>query len=164
MLTSSNRLFLLITRLAEVSSFEDIKTMGDGSLFARIRYVEIGVKHIFDNNLAFGAGLNSFQGMYESATGSVGVAAHNDFLMILVEFGYIGLAVFTMMLAKVLFLSLHRQHRLTLFLIVFWGVGYTLNNVFYYHSVATLLVIIFALSLRADYWPSKSTHANKGNS
>ena len=95
---SSNRLLILMSNAAEVAEWDDLKNMGDGSVFSRIKYIEVGASYIYDQNLAFGAGLNSFQGIYEASTGKDSVAPHNDFLLVLVEFGYIGLGIFLLIL------------------------------------------------------------------
>jgi len=100
--------------------------------------------------LAFGAGLNSFQGIYEAATGKDSVAAHNDLLLVLVEFGYIGLGIFLLILTYLFYGSLRKRNLFTLFTICFWFFGFSLNNVFYYHSIATLFVMVLMLSLRPN--------------
>jgi hypothetical protein len=147
---SSNRLLILMSNAAEVAEWDDLKNMGDGSVFSRIKYIEVGSSYIYDQNLAFGAGLNSFQGIYEASTGKDSVAPHNDFLLVLVEFGYIGLGIFLLILTGLVFRSLRKRNLFTLFIIGFWFFGFSLNNVFYYHSVATLLVMVLMLSLRSN--------------
>ena len=147
---SSNRLLILMSNVAEVSEWDDLKNIGDGSIFSRIKYIEVGASYIFDQNLAFGAGLNSFQGIYEASTGKDSVGPHNDFLLVLVEFGYIGLGIFLLILMGLVFRSVRKRNLFTLFIIGFWFSGFSLNNVFYYHSVATLLVMVLMLSLRPN--------------
>lgn len=145
--SSTNRLILLATKLADISTLSDLEGIRDGSLAARINYMRVGVAHIIDNNLIFGAGLNSFQGIYESATGKDGVAAHNDLLLILVEFGYIGFLMFSIFMLRFLFLGIKQSSPFSLSIIVFWLSGLSLNNLFYYHSVATLMVILVSISM-----------------
>lgn len=152
---SSNRLFLLATKLIEISSISDLEDVRDGSLAARLNYIRVGASYIFENNLMFGAGLNAFQGIYEQATGKDGVAAHNDVLLILVEFGYFGLLLFLVLLVKYLFQAFIKRNLLPFLIIVFWLVGLSLNNLFYYHSVATLLVIFGGLSMRHSVYKTK---------
>ena len=152
---SSNRLLLLATKLVEVSSVSDLENVRDGSLAARLNYIRVGASYIFENNLMFGAGLNAFQGIYEQATGKDGVAAHNDVLLILVEFGYFGLLLFLVLLVKYLVEAFRKRNLLSFLIIVFWLVGLSLNNLFYYHSVATLLVIFWVLSMRHSVYQTK---------
>jgi O-antigen ligase len=152
---SSNRLFLLATKLAEVSSVSDLENVRDGSLAARLNYIRVGASYIFENNLMFGAGLNGFQGIYEQATGKDGVAAHNDVLLILVEFGYFGLLLFLVLLVKYLVQAFRKRNLLPFLIIVFWSVGLSLNNLLYYHSVAILLVIFGGLSMRHSVYKTK---------
>ena len=152
---SSNRFFLLATKLIEVSSISDLEDVRDGSLAARLNYIRVGASYIFENNLMFGAGLNAFQGIYEQATGRDGVAAHNDILLILVEFGYFGLLLFLVLLVKYLVQAFIKRNLLSVLIIVFWLVGLSLNNLFYYHSVATLLVIFWGLSMRHSVYKTK---------
>jgi O-antigen ligase len=148
---SSNRILVLFTNLKEVYYYDDIRNMG-GSIFNRIDYIEVGVSYIYKYNLAFGAGLNSFQGIYEAASGRDRVAAHNDFLLVLVEFGYIGFGLFLFILALLLFKCIKSRNNFTLTTIIFWLSGLSLNNVLYYHSVATLLVMILALSMSPKHF------------
>jgi O-antigen ligase len=152
---SSNRLFLLATRLIEVSSISDLEDVRDGSLAARLDYIRVGASYVFENNLMFGAGLNAFQGIYEQATGKDGVAAHNDVLLILVEFGYFGLLLFLVLLVKYLVQAFRKRNLSTFLIIVFWLAGLSLNNLFYYHSVAALLVIFLGLSMRLSVYKTK---------
>ena len=147
---SSNRFLIAALRITEVAEWDDLKNMGDGSIFSRIKYIEVGASYIYDQNLAFGAGLNSFQGIYEAATGKDSVAAHNDLLLVLVEFGYIGLGIFILILTYLLYGSLKKRNLFTLYVISFWFFGFSLNNVFYYHSIATLFVMVLMLSLRPN--------------
>lgn len=156
---SSNRLLIAASKITEVAEWDDLKNMGDGSIFSRIKYIEVGASYIYDQNLAFGSGLNSFQGIYEAATGKDSVAPHNDFLLVLVEFGYIGLGIFLLIITRLVYRSLRKRNLFTLFIIAFWFFGFSLNNVLYYHSVATLLVMVLMLSLSPKYSVTESVNS-----
>ena len=68
---SSARIATLFNNLIQISSINELEDIRDGSLIARINYIKVGASYIIENTLVFGAGLNSFQGIYEAATGKM---------------------------------------------------------------------------------------------
>ena len=145
---SSYRLFTLFTQLQNISDVTEISDIGDGSIFARLNYIKVGTEFVLEENLAFGAGLNSFPSIYEFVTGKDSVAPHNDFLLVLIEFGYVGLAVFLITLIWITLASIIKRNIFTIAILIFWFFGYSLNNAFYYHSIGIYIFMMFALSFR----------------
>lgn len=147
---SSTRIATLFNNLIQISSINELEDIRDGSLIARINYIKVGASYIIENTLVFGAGLNSFQGIYEAATGKDGVAPHNDLLLIFVEFGYFGLLIFFYGLFKYSKTVITKKLYFPVAIIVFWALGLSLNNFLYYHSVALMMFFLASLSLKSN--------------
>ncbi len=73
----------------------------DNSLLLRIKTLVIGLD-AFRRHPLCGWGLGSFVPIYERATGRPDVAAHNDYLLYLVETGIIGLGVYLLMQIEII--------------------------------------------------------------
>lgn len=144
-----NRLIFTTVRIfsVDINEFSDIK---DGSILSRINYFIVGFNHVIENNFFFGEGLNAFPTIYQQYTGTPRVAPHNDFLLIFVEFGFVGLLVFLILLSIFFIKSLKRKQYFTLSVLVFWLAGMSLNNSLYYHSVFILFLIILLMENNLD--------------
>tara|TARA_B100000212_G_scaffold237172_1_gene180474 strand:+ start:1054 stop:2052 length:999 start_codon:yes stop_codon:yes gene_type:complete len=147
---SSTRVVTLFNNLVQVSSISELEDIRDASLVSRINYIKVGASHIIENTLLFGAGLNSFPGIYEAATGKDSVAPHNDLLLIFVEFGYFGLLMLFYGLFKYLRIVVTKKLYFPVAIIVFWALGLSLNNFLYYHTVAFMMFFLASISLKSN--------------
>ncbi len=139
-----NRLIFTTVRIlsVDINEFSDVR---DGSILSRINYFVVGFNHVLENNFYFGEGLNAFPTIYYQNTGIPRVAPHNDFLLIFVEFGFVGLMIFLILFAFFFIKCLKRKQYFTLSILVFWLAGLSLNNSLYYHSVFILFLIILLM-------------------
>jgi len=124
------------------TDINEIADIRDGSILSRINYIIVGVNHTVQNNFFFGSGLNSFPGIYLNETGMTNVAPHNDFLLIFVEFGFIGLIIFLYLLLYFSIKLIIKRNYFTISVLIFWFGGLSLNNSLYYHSVFLLLILL----------------------
>lgn len=127
------------------TDINEIGDIRDGSILSRINYLIVGINHTIENNFFFGSGLNSFPGIYLNETGVANVAPHNDFLLILVEFGVLGLISFLSLLLYFAMKLLINRNFFTISVLIFWFGGLSLNNSLYYHSVFMILILLFLI-------------------
>ena len=129
-----------VLKIWDASSIDEIR---DGSIMARVNYFIVGLTYIHDNDLLFGAGLNAFPGIYGSVTGKYGVAPHNDLLLLIIDFGYIGTLIILLSLIYILIKSNKNKYKNQLIVFVLWAFGLSINNVFYYYPILSSLIILF---------------------
>ena len=141
------RIVSSILKILDTSALDEIR---DVSIMSRVNYFIVGVTYIFDNDLMFGAGLNAFPGIYGSVTGKYGVAPHNDLLLLIVDFGYIGALIIVLPLIYAVVKSIKNKHIAQLIVFVLWAVGLSLNNVVYYYPILTSLIVLFYFNRNND--------------
>ncbi len=150
---SEHRFITTLTKLWSLEDLAEISSLKDSSLLARINFFIVGSTYVAEQNPIFGAGLNAFPGIYEMATGKGGVAPHNDFLLLLVEFGYIGMLFIVLLLIYLITVVIKRKNIISMAVIILWVTGFSLNNVMYYHPIVVSLLILFLYSNINIYKP-----------
>lgn len=152
-----HRFLVTLIKLWNLDDLSELSTLRDSSILARLNYFIVGIEYIINHNLMFGAGLNAFPGIYEIATGKAGVAPHNDLLLLLVEFGYIGGVFIILPLMILVLIAIKKKNIIAIAGVILWVTGFSLNNVMYYHPIVTSLLILFL------YSKEKNTKTNMVN-
>lgn len=113
----------------------------DSSFSGRLKYLKVGLIHLYESNmLLFGNGMNSFPTIYDDLTGLEKPAAHNIILMLLFNFGIVGLFIFLGVLSR-FYIRVRGDVHLTS---LFWYllIGLSLNNPEYFMSVSLMLILL----------------------
>ena len=102
----------------------------------------------------FGGGVGSFVNSYEAAFGKR-LGAHNNILLIIVEFGYLGLAIYATHLIVFFRKVLLIEDKMLLFLFLNIYIGAMFNNNYYYPLPMIMLLILFGYRLSEHHENNK---------
>ena len=143
------RLHYLAVSVANADSIDQLLEIKEGSIMARLSYIEAGVSSVVSDSPIIGFGLNSFPQIYFQSTGLANVAPHFDALQFFVEGGAIGLMAYLTLITLIFYRAINSNHLCALLASVFYLVGCSMNNVLYYHSVTIMLILLY-FHARAD--------------
>ena len=116
----------------------------DGSTITRFNYF---YKSISNFELSFfGNGAGSFPFLYEEYFGKR-LGAHNNFLMFLIEWGYLGLSLYVLHLVYLFFKIINLNSPLLLFLFIAFYLGGLFNNNYYYPAPMIIFLSLYSYKL-----------------
>ncbi|AWB71711.1 hypothetical protein D0810_17830 [Vibrio cholerae] len=118
----------------------------DGSTLSRVRYFTYGLDYAQDNGmLLIGVGLNTFPSLYFSITATESPAAHNFILMLIINYGLLGLVVF--IISFLMFLMDNRKKPIIVLLLFYFLLGTSLNNPEYFCSFIVFYIVFLYIAL-----------------
>ncbi|MFD2186228.1 O-antigen ligase family protein [Aquimarina celericrescens] len=134
------------------------KSIDDPSSNERVRIINNSIKNLDTFDLTFGIGLGKFSSFYMEATNETkkkGVAAHNNYLLFLVESGILGLLLFLfyqflLMLKSIIKIRAYPKDSLIrlsfIFIFIYEILSFLLNN-YYFYQIESLVWIFMAVIL-----------------
>jgi O-antigen ligase len=126
----------------------------DGSTLTRIYIISESLSHLSFLDKIIGIGLGGFNEYFYQITGRIGHAAHNIYLQLFVEGGWIGLTLFVLLQIMVIFRFKENYKRtdsrdkkllIELGLALFLGIevlGFLLNAHYFYQSQILFMLIL----------------------
>ncbi len=135
----------LLPRMKELFLVSEL----DASSMYRVFIIQQSIINLSVSDFLIGIGLGGFNEFFFHATGESGVAAHNDYLLMLVEGGILGLILYLYYQYKVtmtiLRSSLRDQKIVKLVFVLFFGIeviGFLENAHYFYQSELLIFIML----------------------